>query len=267
MPANFKKPARMGGVLVLLAVACFALASAWWGQHPHQQNLLNILQPPGVAHWLGTDHLGRDTLARLGEACRTSLLMAAGTSLVAVLVGSLLGFAAAWQRAWLDRGLRMLADGVTAIPAFLWVVLVAAIVPGSKWGLYCGLTLTAWVEFFRYTRSQVRLTLAGQPVQACHMLGFDWAYVLRWHVWPEVGPSLARLFCYAFASAVLMLATLGFAGIGLLPPYAELGLLMTEALPYWQEAPWLMAAPAGLLLLIVAALQLLVGTPAAQETT
>lgn len=257
---------RCIGIVVLAAVAVFAMGSAVWGQHPHEQNLMNTLQAPDALHWLGTDHLGRDVLARLGEASRTSLLLAAGTSTLAVLLGSLLGFAAVWRGAWLDKATRLLADGVTAIPAFLWVVLVAAIVPGSKVGLYCGLTLTAWVEFFRYTRSQVRLTLSGQPVQACRMLGFGWAYVLRWHVLPELAASLLRLFSYAFAAAVLMLATLGFAGVGLLPPYAELGLLMTEALPYWLEAPWLMAAPAVLLLLTVAAVQLVAGAKTVEVT-
>ncbi|CAM8625225.1 DppC ABC-type dipeptide/oligopeptide/nickel transport systems, permease components [Comamonadaceae bacterium] len=256
-PLPMRQPRQLPrmGMLVLLTVLLFGLLSAWLGQDPAIQNLDHPLSTPGVTHWLGTDHLGRDLLARLGEAVRVSFWLALGSAVLAVGLGTLLGLWAAWQRGWTDRLLCLCADGVAAIPALLWVLLVAALAPGQKWALYSGLVLTAWVEFFRLVRSRASHTLAGDAVQAGRLLGFGPTYLLRWHVLPPLHADLLRLWSYAVANAVLAVAALGFVGVGLRPPTAELGLMMTEALPYYDAAPWLLAGPVLLLVLVVAALQ------------
>ncbi len=264
-PAIVDVPARPvlqhWGLGVLVAVLLLGLVSAWLGQDPAVQNLDQTLSAPSGAHWLGTDHLGRDLLARLGEAVRVSFWLALGSALLAVTLGTLLGLWAAWQRGWADRMLCLWADGVAAIPGLLWVLLVAALAPGHKWALYSGLVLTAWVEFFRLVRSRASLTLAGDAVQAGRLLGFGTPYLLRWYVLPPLRADLLRLWSYAVANAVLAVAALGFVGVGLRPPTAELGLMMTEALPYYDEAPWLLAGPVLLLVLLVAALQSATGAP------
>ena len=240
---------------LLLGMAALAVLSLWWAQDPHVQNLSDTLRKPGSLHWLGTDHLGRDQFARLGEALRVSLGLALASSLLAVLLGAGLGLLAAWRGGWAERACSLSADAVAAIPALLWVLLIAALAPGQKWALYSGLVLTAWVEFYRTVRPVARGALLGEQVQASRLLGFKAGYVLRWHVWPPLASSLLKLWSYAVASAVLAVAALGFVGIGLRPPTAELGLMMTEALPYFEEAPWLLAAPVVALLIAVMALQ------------
>jgi peptide/nickel transport system permease protein len=254
---EFSRP-RGWAALVLAAVAGLALLTLAWGHSPHQQALMATLMPPDANHWLGTDHLGRDTLARVGEGLRTSLGLALASAALAVGLGTALGVWAGARGGWADRLLSALADGVSAIPALLWVLLVAALAPGEKWALYSGLVLTAWVEFFRPVRSHTRTALLGQAVQAARLLGFGPGYVVRWHVLRPMAALLGRLWVYAVASAVLALATLGFVGVGLRPPQAELGLLMTESLPYYQDAPWLLAAPVLALVLVLGALQTLV---------
>lgn len=246
---------RAWGPLLLVGVLLLGALSAWLGQEPGIQNLDNSLAAPDARHWLGTDHLGRDVLSRLGEAVRVSFWLALGSALLAVALGTALGLWAAWRRGLADRLLCLCADGVAAIPALLWVLLVAALAPGQKWALYSGLVLTAWVEFFRLVRSQASMTLASDTVQAGRLLGFGAPYLLRWHVLPPLRPDLLRLWSYAVANAVLAVAALGFVGVGLRPPTAELGLMMTEALPYYEEAPWLLAGPVLLLVMVVAALQ------------
>jgi peptide/nickel transport system permease protein len=241
--------------LCLFALLLFALLSIWLAQDPHAQNLSQTLQSPNAAHWLGSDHLGRDLLARLGEAMRVSIGLALASSALAVLLGGALGLLAAWRGGWVDRACSLLADAVCAIPALLWVLLIAALAPGEKWALYSGLVLTAWVEFFRFVRPTAQSILAGPQVQATRLLGFGSAQVLRWHVWPPMAGSLLTLWSYAVANAVLALAALGFVGIGIRPPTAELGLMMTEALPYYAQAPWLLICPVLMLVGVVMLLQ------------
>ncbi len=252
---------------VLLLTTALALLTPALAPDPHAQNLMLSLQPPGAPHWLGTDHLGRDHLARVGEGLRTSLGLALASALLAVVTGSALGLLAAARSGWTDRLLSALADGVAAIPGLLWVLLIAALAPGEKWALYSGLVLTAWVEIFRLVRAHARSALLGQSVQAARLLGLGPGYVVRWHVLHPIAGVLAGLWAYAVASAVLAIAALGFISVGLRPPLAELGLMMTEALPYYYEAPWLLATPVMALVLLIGSLHALVGRAANEVST
>lgn len=247
---------------VLLLIAAVALLTPVLAPNPHTQDLMASLGAPDAAHWLGTDHLGRDNLARLGEGLRTSLGLALASALLSVFLGAGLGLLAAAHGGWLDRLLCAAADGVAAIPGLLWVLLIAALAPGEKWALYSGLVLTAWVEFFRMMRAHTRAVLRGQPVQAARLLGFGFGYIVFWHVLRPVVGVLARLWAYAVANAVLAIAALGFVSVGLRPPQAELGLMMIEALPYYYDAPWLLATPVVALVLVIGALKTLVGKAA-----
>lgn len=256
---------RRWGFLVLGLLAAFAaLGPALVGTDPARQSLADSLLPPGRAHWLGTDLFGRSTLARLAHAAQRSLGLALAASASAALPGVLLGVAASWRGGRTDRWLVLLADAVLAVPGLLLVLLFATLAPGQHWALYLGLSLSLWVEYFRVSRAASRPVLAGDAVQASRLLGFGPAYLLRRHVLPALAPVLGTLLPFTAAQAVLALAALGFIGVGIQPPTAELGLMMTEALPHYQEAPWLIAAPVGLLVWLVLGMALVArpGEPA-----
>lgn len=158
------------GVLLLL-LAAIALLTPLLAPDPHLQDLGASLRAPAAGHWLGTDHLGRDNLARLGEGLRTSVGLALASALLAVAMGTGLGLLAAMHPGWVDRAVSAAADGVASIPGLLWVLLIAAFAPGQKWVLYTGLVLTAWVEFYRLMRSRGRSALLGQRPRGCSASG------------------------------------------------------------------------------------------------
>lgn len=248
----------MLGLALLGLLALFALLGPWLvGASPVVQDLRNTLAPPSAQHWLGTDVLGRSALARLAHAAQLSLGMALLAAVSAAVPGTLLGIAAAWRGGRTERALLMLSDSVLAIPGLLLVVLVAALAPGALWALYAGLSAALWVEYFRVSRAVARPVLAGDAVQASRLLGFGRGYVLRRHLLPALAPTLGTLLAFTTSQAVLALAALGFVGVGMQPPTPELGLMMTEAMPYYEEAPWLIAAPTALLVWLVAAMMLL----------
>lgn len=257
------RPGRVGrriGIVLLALVAAFALFGPFAvGIDPARQVLADSLAPPGAAYWLGADVLGRSVLARLAHAAHLSLGLALLAAVTAAVPGVLLGVTAAWRGGRTERALVMLADAVLAVPGLLLVLLFAALAPGRHWALYVGLSLSLWVEYFRVSRAASRPVLAGDAVQASRLLGFGQAYVLRRHLLPALAPVLGTLLAFSAAQAVLALAALGFIGVGLQPPTAELGLMMTEYLPHYQEAPWLIAAPVALLMLLVLGMMLLTG--------
>ncbi len=251
---------RRIGIALLALVAAFALLGPWLvGTDPAVQVLADSLAPPGAAYWLGADVLGRSVLARLAHAAQLSLGLALLAAVTAAVPGVLLGVTAAWRGGRTERALVMLSDAVLAVPGLLLVLLFAALAPGGHWALYAGLSLSLWVEYFRVSRAASRPVLRGDAVQASRLLGFGPLYVLRRHLLPALAPLLGTLLAFSAAQAVLALAALGFIGVGLQPPTAELGLMMTEYLPHYQEAPWLIAAPVALLMLLVLGMMLLTG--------
>ncbi len=252
--------ARFIGYCLLASLAvCAVMGPDLIGIDPAQQSLMDTLQSPSAAHWLGTDHLGRDMLARLLSGAQLSLSLAALSVFTAAVPGTLLGILATWHGGWTERLLTLFADAVLALPGLLLVLMLAAISPGSWWALYVGLSLTLWVEYFRYTRQRSRVVLAEPSVEASRLLGFGAAHVVKRHLLPEIGPGLLTIAAFGAATAVTAVAALGFVSVGIRPPTAEWGVMMTQLLPYWREAPFLILQPVLCLVLTVLALHLSVG--------
>jgi peptide/nickel transport system permease protein len=251
---------RLAGIALLVPLAAFAwITPLIFDADPARQDLTRILAVPGAAEPLGTDHLGRSMLARLAAAIRLSLGLALMGVLTAAVPGVLLGVVAGWRSGWADRLLVVLSDAFLALPGLLLVLLLVAIAPGSFWSLYVGISLVLWIEYFRLTRALTRTLVASPQVEASRLLGFSPAYVFRRHLWPELAPMILTVAAFGAATAILAIAALGFVGIGLRPPTAELGLMMTELLPYYHEAPWILLQPIAVVFVLVLGLNLLAG--------
>jgi len=252
-------PWQWVGLAILALIGFFGLVAPLIGGDPLIQDLDHVMIKPCLSSPLGTDHLGRSMFARLGHAARLSLLLAALSVLTAAIPGALLGVAAAWRARWTDTALSTIADGVLALPGLLLIVLLTTFAPGKFWPFYVGLSLALWVEYFRVVRAASQTLLRSSPVEASRLLGFGPAYVVRRHLLPELIPVLRTLMTFGAATSVLSLAALGLVGVGLRPPTPELGTMMIELLPHYQEAPWLIAEPIFVLLLAVTGLALVAG--------
>ncbi len=236
--STLRVAAGLLAVLVLFAVA----GPLAWPDHA-AQDLSRFLEAPHLAEPLGRDHLGRSVIARLAHATQLSLMMAVLCVATALLAGTLLGIIAAWRGGWIDTALHGLSEAFTALPALLVVLIFSAIANGDLWTLYLGLALAQWVEYFLMVRARSSLVLAGPAVEAAAMLKLGPVHILRRHLWPELRPLLTTMATFGIGSAILALSTLGFVGVGLRPPTPELGLMVTEAFPYYHEAPWMSLAP------------------------
>jgi peptide/nickel transport system permease protein len=246
------------GLLIMLGTAAL-LGPAPFGLDPAAQSLRDSLQGPSASYWFGTDHLGRDMAARLLSGARLSLSLGVLSVITAAIPGIALGLLAVFGGPWADRLLGLLADAVLALPGLLLVLMLAAIAPGSWWALYVGISLTLWVEYFRYTRQRTRILVASSAVEAARLLGFGPIHILRRHIAPELTPGLLTIAAFGVAGAVTALGGLGFISVGLRPPTAEWGIMMTELLPYWREAPWLILQPVACLFVTILSLHLAIG--------
>lgn len=259
--------ARGVGLLIVGLMGLAALLGPdAFGLDPARQSLRDTLQPPGAAFPLGTDHLGRDMAARILAGAQLSLSLGALCVLSAAIPGTTLGILAAWAGGWTARAIGAVSDAVLALPGLLLVLMLAAIAPGSWWALYVGLSLTLWVEYFRYTRQRTRILLDSPAVEAARLLGFGPAHIVWRHLVPELLPGLVTLAAFGVATAVTAMAALGFVSVGVRPPTAEWGVMMTQLLPYWREAPWLILQPVACLVVTVLGLHLAVGLDARPQT-
>ncbi|MCT7654445.1 ABC transporter permease subunit [Oceanimonas sp. NS1] len=246
------------GLLLALALFGFVLPLVM-DLDPVKQNYSRILAAPGAAELFGTDHLGRSMLARMSSAVQLSLGLSLLGVVTAAVPGVLLGVLAGWRGGWVDRALGVLADTLLALPGLLLVLLLVALAPGNFWTLYVGIALVLWIEYFRVVRLTTRTLMASPQIEASRLLGFGPGYIVRRHLWPALAPVVLTLGAFGAATAILAIAALGFVSVGLRPPTAELGLMMTELLPYYHEAPWILLQPIAAVFLLVLALNLLAG--------
>ena len=251
---------RAIGLALVGLMAAFALLGPWLiAVDPLKQDLRASLSPPGDGFLLGADHLGRSMAARLAHATRLSLVLGGLTVLSAAVPGILLGITAAWSGGLPDRLLSALCDGIMALPGLLLVLIVAAFAPGAFWPLYLGIALALWVEYFRVVRTVARRRLAAPDVEAARLLGFSATHVVRRHLLPELAPVVVTLMAFSLSAAIVAISTLSYVGIGLKPPTPEWGSMMTELLPFYDEAPIQVLLPAGCQFLTVFGLHLAAG--------
>ncbi|WP_040977137.1 ABC transporter permease [Necropsobacter massiliensis] len=259
MRQSFSRAQKCGAFLLILLLALAYLQPCYYPMDEALQNLNKTLQKPTALYWLGTDHLGRDMLARLASAVRLSfslIVMSVGCSL---FFGLLFGVAAGALGGWTDRLFNFLCNIIMALPGLLFVLLFAALAPGSFWSLYLGISLVMWVEFFRVIRAITQTIASSNEIQSSYLMNMGFWYCFKRHIFPKLAPVVLTLSAFSAANAVLALATLGFINVGLRPPTPELGLMMTELFPYYYEAPYIFVLPIAVVFLLVLSFQLMSG--------
>ena len=202
------------------------------------------LQPPTSSHLLGTDHLGRDLLARITYGGRLSLSASGAALLITVIIGGVTGLAAAMFGGIVDRLIIWLGNVMLSIPGLLLaMLLVAAMEPGFA-AVILAVGLGGAPGFARLTRSISRGLLSEGYVSAAEALGGDRAWIALRHVLPNAMPQLLSLSATHFAWAFLGTTTLTFLGLAGDPATPEWGAMLDASRAHLLEAPWAALWPA-----------------------
>ncbi len=255
-----REPLPLGlrvGLILLAGLALLCLIGPWLPMaDPIRQDLLRTLAAPSLAHPFGTDHLGRDVLARVVHGAPRSLGIAVICVAIATSVGLLLGLIAAGSGRLINGLIMRFADLVLAFPGLLLALLLVGLMGGGIIPMMIGIKLTLWPQFARMARATSRVTLQEAHVEAARLAGLSRLHILCHHLLPPVLRQTISLATLGIGAAILSISSLGFLGLGLQPPTPEWGAMISELLPYVAEAPVQMAAPCLLIVTSVLAFTL-----------
>ncbi|MGZ9724167.1 ABC transporter permease [Rhizobium miluonense] len=221
-------------------------------------DLRNRLATPfSAGHWLGTDELGRDVLSRLIISIRISLLVAFGATLISASLGTALGFAAAHFRGKVEQFILMLADFQAAMPFLILSLSVLAFF-GNALPLFIGLMgFYGWERYTRIARG-LAISASGQGYAgAIRQLGAGPMRVYLYHILPNIASTLIVSMTLTFPEIILMESSLSFLGLGVQPPMTSLGNMVGYGRQFMTRAPWIIFAPATLIVTTTLAVSLL----------
>ncbi|MFI5550505.1 ABC transporter permease subunit [Streptomyces sp. NPDC051738] len=241
-PPTLPRPRSLPWIIGFCALALLLLVVAGMLRDPLHVDTTARLLPPSFAHPLGTDPLGRDLLARLGHGA----LHTAGVALAVTAAGALLGLLIG-MATQVGAGL---TEVVSTLPAVLAGLLTTAVTGPSVWGAACAVCLVAWTPYAAQTAALLEQERASVHMLASISFGAGPSYLLRHHLLPAVLPALVRNALLRLPTTVLVLASLGFLGLGEQPPTPEWGRLLSENQPYAELAPWTVLGPATALVLL-----------------
>lgn len=251
--------AAAGLLLVLVALLAPLVAP----MDPDQQKLLARLRPPvgferaDARFLLGTDQLGRDILSRCLYGLRLTLGLALFGTLVGVVFGVALGLLSGLAGGLLDDILMGIVDVKLSMPFTLVALFVIALAGSSIGVLVIVLGLAYWAQFARIVRAQV-LALRELPyVEAARAAGASpWRIATR-HMLPNLVSPVVVMATLNFSNLILLESSLSFLGLGVQPPTATLGSMVGQGRDYMASAPWIVAAPAVLIVLVALVAMLL----------
>jgi len=218
-------------------------------------DLASVLLPPGPAHWLGTDELGRDVLSRLLHAAQSSAVVVLGASTLDLLLATLLGVIAGWYGKWFAWLVQMLIDLLWAVPMVLLVVLALALVGVTPVSLLVSLAAVNWVTAARVILAEATSARRTDYVRAARAFGHSPVTILFRMVLPVIARLLPTLAAFTAMEILALETGLAFLGLSLPEPTPTWGGMLAQGASYWSSAWWIPISAATLMVLIVLSLR------------
>jgi len=258
MKQALSNPLALSGFVIIATVLLLALLAPLIAPYdPDAIDVHAILLPPSGEHWMGTDGLGRDVFSRMLYGARISLLVGFVAVGIATLIGVLLGAIAGYYRGRVDTFIMRLVDVMLSIPTFFLILAVIAFLTPSIWNIMIVIGLTSWMGVTRLVRAEFLSLREREFVLAAQTLGARDGRLIFRHLLPNSLTPIIVSTVLGVASAVLVESGLSFLGLGVQPPQASWGNILTDGKEYIEFAWWLSLFPGLAILLTVLGYNLL----------
>ena len=236
-------------MIVLIVLFCFVGPHIYHTDQIHT-NIAEANQPPSSAHLLGTDDVGYDQLGRLMVGGQTSLEVALGAAAVAVVFGVLWGAISGYLGGVFDGIMMRIVDAILAIPALFLLLFLASVTVPSVGSLILVVGLIAWLVPARLVRAETLSLRTREYVEAVKVMGGGATRIVLRHIVPNTIGTVAVNATFQVADAILVVAALSFLGLGIPPPAANWGGMLSNGLNYTYSGYWWLVYPPGVAIVL-----------------
>ena len=220
-----------------LIIAVFA---PWLAPYsPVKIDVLHKLQPPSLAHWFGTDHLGRDLLSRVIYGARTALTIAMVSVAIAGAIGLLLGLIAGYGPRWLDAILVLTFDSLNSLPMIMFALAIITVLGAGTGTLIIVIAATSFPSYARLIRAQTLALKNSDYILAERLLDASAARIIFVHLLPNVVGPLIILLSMDIPVVIMVEAGLSFLGLGVRPPTPSWGSILYDGYTSIRSAPFM----------------------------
>jgi peptide/nickel transport system permease protein len=239
------------GIVILVALVIVSIVGPALVRDPIAQNIPDRLEPPNSTYWFGTDDLGRDIFARVVSGAPISLISGLVSVAIGLLLGTLVGTVAGYTEG--RTGLLLMAgvDVLLALPAILLAITVAARVGAGLTAAMVAAGLVGLPAYARLSRASTLSVKRREMVDAARAMGATDSHIILRHILPNILTPLIVQTTIGVGNAVLLVAALGFLGLGAQPPMPEWGRMLADAQRYVRDASYIGIFPGLAITLLV----------------
>lgn len=248
---------RAGLILALFLLTVVIIGPVFVKDDPNAINLENKLAAPGINHWFGTDNFGRDQLARVLVGGRTSLGAALLVMGCILIISLTVGIAAGMAGGVIDMLLMRFVDVLLALPSLIVALAIVGVLGVGLHNMLIAITISSWAYYAKLTRSYVINVRQRQDIIADRLAGISWLRIVEGHILPGVFSQIIIILTLHLGGIIIGIAGLSFLGLGIQPPMAEWGAMLSGSRLYFVRMPWLLIAPGTAIFLSVAAANLI----------
>ena len=239
------KGGRLGAVFIFIMLFC-AVCASWISPYdPNAQNIMQRFSGPCAAHWLGTDYLGRDLLARLIYGCRIAVIVAFGAVTLSSIAGVFTGVMAGYNEGKkFDYFIIWLFDIIRSFPQIILALAIVATLGPSLVNVVVALAVTAFPFYGRIARAQTLSVKEADYVKAAEAMGQKPLTIILKHITPNIMAPVIVCLGLDMATMIIWVSGLSFLGLGVRPPTASWGIMLRNGYKYIQVSPWMILWPA-----------------------
>lgn len=253
-----KNKSLLAGLTFLLLIGLVGFLAPWLAPHdPLLINLSNRLAPPSWSYPFGTDHLGRCILSRVLFGTRVSALVAFLIVVCTLIISLPIGLFTGYIRGRGDHIFMRFIDGTLAIPDIVLTIAIVGVLGPGLVNMTLAIVLVRWAGYVRFIRSLVRNVCQAEYILSARMSGNGHVRIIKRYIFPKVFPSLLVYSVLDTGKVVLLMAGLSFLGLGTQPPAPEWGVMLHDAVAYFQIAPHTIIFPGLAIMLFVSVCQLI----------
>ena len=232
-------PYLLTGLIITGTILIITLIGTFWTPYSTTAMSFGKFQPPSASHIFGTDNFGRDIFSRILKGSGTTLFIALSTVAVGLVAGTTVGAVTGYFGGVVDEVLMRINDMLTAFPSILLALLIMSLLgPGRKFNVILALGIVFIPSFARVTRTAFASLRDMNYITSARLMGAGNVRILFVHMLPNILRILLPAMTIGFNNAVLAEASMSFLGIGVTPPDASLGYMLSEAQGMLKVGPW-----------------------------